>query len=88
MRVENICRRNLVGRLCVAAVAFAPLRAPALEAPTYSLKGIPGLSALTGADAPRPMEVGVLGRGMEGGKTGRLNCIASKVSNCRPLVHS
>merc|ERR1719484_416324 len=53
------------------ALAAAP---PGFEAPpTYSLKGLTaGLSALTGSDAPPPSDLGVIGRGMDGSKSGRL----------------
>lgn len=81
---EPALSRRLAGRLALAAAAsLAPLASRA-DVPTYSLKGIPGLGALTGADAPRPVsELGVLGRGADGVKTGRLNfcdrkgCISS-----------
>ncbi len=68
--------------LAAAGLALTPLRAPAADAPpTYSLKGLAG--AISGSDRPRPMDLGVIGRGMDGTKTGLLNpcgykgCISS-----------
>jgi len=71
------------------ALAAAP---PGFEAPpTYSLKGLTaGLSALTGSDAPPPSDLGVIGRGMDGSKSGRLGfcdkkgCISSQVNGEDP----
>jgi len=54
-------------------VPLHPLRGLADTAvPTFSLKGVPGISGLLGADAPRPSELGVLGKGMDGTASGRL----------------
>lgn len=83
---DGFSRRSVLLAL-LAPLALVPLPAPALDGPavgTYSLKGIPGVSALTGADKPRPVsDLGVLGRGTDRDKTGRLNncdrrgCISS-----------
>jgi len=76
----SLTRRVLVS--CAAAALTRPLQTPALDIPTYSLKGVPGLGSVFGADAPRP-ELGVIGRGKDNVKTGRLNfcerkgCISS-----------
>lgn len=77
MRLE---RRALVRNLLAASTALTPLSSIADSAsiPTYSLKGIPGLSSLTGADAPRPAELGVIGLGTNKDKTGRLNQCGKK----------
>lgn len=80
----DVARRQLITRV-LAAVSVLPFEQNAIaDVPTYSLKGIPGFTALTGADAPRPTDqLGVLGRGKDGTKTGRLNfcdrkgCISS-----------
>ena len=55
-----------------AALFAAPNRTPADTAiPAFSLKGIPGL---TPAEKPRPVsELGVIGRGQDNDKSGRLN---------------
>jgi len=56
-----------------AALWLAPMSTPAAEAPpTFTLKGIPGLSALN--EAPRPnAELGVIGRGKDNTRSGLLN---------------
>lgn len=41
--------------------------------PTFSLKGVPGLTSVLGADAPPPVDLGVIGRGTNKDKSGRLN---------------
>ena len=70
-------RRAVLAAL--TSTAMLPLQAPADSAiPTYSLKGVPGLSAITGAGAPRPSELGVLGKGAKGDKTGRLQFCEKK----------
>ena len=70
-------RRAVLAAL--TSTALLPLQAPADSAiPTYSLKGVPGLSSITGADAPRPSELGVLGKGQKGDKTGRLQFCEKK----------
>jgi hypothetical protein len=51
---------------------LAPAKSLADDGP-FSLKGIPGISSLTGADAPRPESLGVIGRGVNKEKSGRLN---------------
>ncbi|KAL1528472.1 hypothetical protein AB1Y20_009816 [Prymnesium parvum] len=74
-----ISRRALLSCVIVSTPA---LRTPAVDVPTYSLKGLPGLGSFLGADAPRP-ELGVIGKGKDGVKSGRLNfcdkkgCISS-----------
>ncbi|KAL3914488.1 MAG: hypothetical protein SGPRY_007608 [Prymnesium sp.] len=74
MVLLDLSRRALLG----CALATAPsLRTPAAEVPTYSLKGLPGLSSVLGSDAPRP-ELGVIGKGKDGVKTGRLNFCEKK----------
>lgn len=70
------------GLLCAAVVALPPLRTPAAggpAVPTFSLKGVPGVSSLLGADVPRPTDqLGILGRGKDGVKSGRLNFCEKK----------
>jgi hypothetical protein len=60
-----------------AALFSRPDRAPAAESaaiPTFSFKGLPGVSNLVGADKPRPTEeLGVIGRGKNNDQSGRLN---------------
>ena len=88
-------RAALVSGASLAAAVFAPPRARA-DVPTYSLKGVPGLTTnvkgfgesevvtseksgfslgglLGGGDAPPPADLGVIGRGQNRDKTGRLN---------------
>lgn len=86
MVLLDLSRRALLG----CALATAPsLRTPAAEVPTYSLKGLPGLSSVLGSDAPRP-ELGVIGKGKDGVKTGRLNFCEKKgcISSFSPPVRS
>ena len=64
-------RRTVLGG--AAAFISVPLGSRAdTSVPTFTLKGIPGLTALTGADAPRPGDLGVIGKGADGSKSGRL----------------
>lgn len=61
--------------MVLGTIGLPVLRTPA-DAATFSLKGIPGIGALTGADRPPP-ELGVIGKGQKGDKPGRLNnCVA------------
>jgi len=48
--------------------------------PTFSLKGVPGLSGVLENDLPRPGELGIIGRGKDKTKSGRLNFCDKK--NC------
>jgi len=68
-------RAALASGASLAAAVLAPGHARADSAvPTYSLKGIPGLSGLVGAGAePMAMDMGVFGRGVNKDKSGQLN---------------
>jgi len=68
--VVSLSRRAAL--LAASAAMLTPSRLLAEAPPTYSLKGIPGLGLLGGSDAPRP-ELGVIGRGASGEKSGLLN---------------
>lgn len=73
--VATQASRRLIVTFAAAAV-LKPLRTPAesnTAVPTFSLKGVPGLSNVLGADAPPPVDLGVIGRGTNKDKTGRLN---------------
>lgn len=63
-----------------AALAASGKRAALAETavPTFTLKGIPGISALTGSEAPRPAGLGVIGKGKDGIKSGRLQFCEQK----------
>ena len=81
MRLEpRLCsRRAALLAACSSLVGIGPRPAPAADAPpTYSLKGVPGLSLFTGADAPPPADLGVIGRGASGAKAGRLGFCEKK----------
>lgn len=41
--------------------------------PTFSLKGVPGVGSLLPGEAEQPVDLGVIGRGQNKDKTGRLN---------------
>ena len=69
MRLEAVSRRALLAAATFASLPLAPLPSHA-DVPTYSLKGIPGISAITGSDAPPPSDLGVIGRGTDGSKPG------------------
>ena len=81
MRVEPLLssRRAALIAACSSLVTLGPLRTPAADAPpTYSLKGVPGLSLLPGSNAPPPADLGVIGRGATGAKAGRLGFCEKK----------
>lgn len=90
MRVPNLtrCPRRQLLRHLLASVALSaapPLAVlPAVAdaaAPTYSLKGLAG--SIMGADAPRPSDqLGVIGRGTNKDKTGRLNACETGKKGC------
>lgn len=71
--VELGRRQALTRFMGAAALWLTPMGAPAAdEIPTFSLKGLK--DAVTGADAPRPeAQLGVIGRGKDGTKSGLLN---------------
>jgi hypothetical protein len=77
MRLEQLAlqRRAFI---ISAALAIVPPAVRVLPAsadpavPTFSLKGVPGLTSMLGADAPPPVDLGVIGRGTNKDKTGRL----------------
>ena len=85
MKLPTLSRGAFTRIVLGAAIGLPPLRTPATPAaPTFSLKGIPGINAITGADEPRPdSELGVIGKGKDGVKSGRLQfcerkgCISS-----------
>ena len=62
MAVLLVCR--------IALPSHSPHLHGHADVPTYSLKGIPGISAITGSDAPPPSDLGVIGRGTDGSKPG------------------
>jgi hypothetical protein len=66
-------RAALVGGASLAFSAFAPAAHADTAVPTFSLKGVPGLTSVLGADAPPPVDLGVIGRGTNKDKSGRLN---------------
>jgi hypothetical protein len=84
MRIPTtaVTRRALALGACALLSPLELLPAIADAPPTYSLKGIPGLSAVTGSERPRP-ELGVIGKGANGDKSGilqfcdRKGCISS-----------
>ena len=89
--VELGRRQALTRFMGAAALWLTPMGAPAADQiPTFSLKGLK--DAVTGADAPRPeAQLGVIGRGKDGTKSGLLNfcdkkgCVstfASSASSC------
>jgi len=79
MRLDSLGRRALLSTAAACCSLIAcPAPAPADAPPTYSLKGVPGLSALTGADRPPPADLGVIGRGSNGQKAGRLGFCEKK----------
>ena len=82
MRLDHARRAVVRNLLSAAALTVAPsLPASADAPPTYSLKGLAG--ALTGADAPRPADqLGVIGRGQNRDKSGRLNSCPADKKGC------
>jgi len=69
-------RREMVGRFMGAAALFlSPKIAPALEVPTFSLKGAPGLGGVFDEKIEKPLtaQLGVIGRGKDKTKSGLLN---------------
>jgi len=69
----QLCGRRaaLLGAAAFAAGGSRNARADT-AVPTFTLKGIPGIAAITGSDAPRPGELGVIAKGADGSKSGRL----------------
>merc|ERR1711892_222575 len=78
MRLPQPARREIMGRFMGAAALFlSPMISPALEVPTFSLKGAPGLG---GAFEEKPLttQLGVIGRGKDKTRSGILNACAKK----------
>jgi len=79
-------RRALLPRRAALVGSFAllaPISAFSESQPsagTLSLKGVSGLSSLTGADKPRPFDLGIIGRGIAKDKPGRFN--SCEVEGC------
>jgi len=80
MRLPQPARREMVGRFMGAAALFlSPMIAPALEVPTFSLKGAPGLGGLGGGEEkPLTSQLGVIGRGKDKTRSGILNACDKK----------
>ena len=78
MRLPQPARREMVGRFMGAAALFlSPMIAPALEVPTFSLKGAPGLGGAFEAQ-PLTTQLGVIGRGKDKTRSGILNACDKK----------
>ena len=80
---SNLDRRAVF----VSGAALLATRMPRLAhadtaVPTFSLKGVPGLTGMLGADAPPPVDLGVIGRGTNKDKTGRLNKCENAKKGC------
>lgn len=73
-------RAVLLSTALSTTLVLRPGRSPAAPSvPTFSLKGVPGVSTLLDTDAPRPSgELGVIGRGKDNAKSGRLNFCEKK----------
>jgi hypothetical protein len=75
----QLCGRR-AALLGAAAIATSGARNAHADTavPTFTLKGIPGITAITGSDAPRPGDLGVIARGADGSKSGRLQFCEKK----------
>ena len=78
MRLPQPARREVVGRFMGAAALFlSPMIAPALEVPTFSLKGAPVLGGVF-EEKPLTSQLGVIGRGKDKTRSGILNACDKK----------
>lgn len=86
--ISQVSRRGLVGGLAtllLSTPALTPSSALAGEVgekpPTYTLSGIPGISAITGADKPRPISLGTIAQGQKLGFCDKKGCVSSFTEN-------
>ena len=75
-------RALLAGGAAIASTVLPRSAVADTAVPTFSLKGVPGLTSVLGADAPPPVDLGVIGRGTNKDKTGRLNKCENGKKGC------